>query len=882
MGKTIRKMIAATALVLIMSTAVVSAAVDLITNFNVSKTTFDPSNGETVNFNYNLNETNKVYAYMKPMSGEPKILLKSYVFQQQGSQTITWNGRDNYGNTVKDGEYVFELFVYKDGSYLDNQTESIMVKTVPVTPGVAPNVTSLVAVPAAFNPTNNETTNISFNVNTTADLFVEVINSGNQVVRTFSSYNGDSYTGQSHSVSWNGKNNSGNIVSAGLYTVKVTAENSLSNDTEVTTVSVVSGSGGNGDGDAPTISSLNVSPKTFDPKDGEDTDISFFVDKTARLTVTVSNGNSIVKTFSNYSADSFVSKSHVLTWNGRNDSGNVVADGTYIVSVRATNDKGSDSKTATVVVDSDGTTGGGDLIKNLDLNPSGTWDPTDEELEITFDVIEDDVDIEVIAKKGSTTVDIFDDNVDEEDNFEVIWDGEDEDGDLIDEGFWTIIVKADGEQLSETIKVEYETTEISDAFVTKENFDNEIDEFTHLVFRLDDDALATVQVFKGSKEVNELWDEVEVEGDKWYAVKFDGTDEDGDELSESSNYKFKLIIKDEDTEKTVDTEFVTFEIEEDDVSSSVVNVTNDFTDPVIFDEDDHDEITFNFCLDDDDSEVTLLVYSGKSASGTVKAEVLDDEDYDKGCHTFKWEPETKSGKDLSDGVYSYKLTSADGSKKDNEVARFVIGEAGKVDGKTPKPPVSGDCGGFTDTKNLTGELCEAIDWVRSRGIFTGHPDGSFRPYEVINRAEALKVSLETFDATLLPATGTTLGFVDVDPNAWYMTYVRTGKFYALLHGYLNQTEARLFNNVNRVEFLKFVFEAMDALTAYEYPGHPEVSYIDLDKNSPSQVWFWDYAGEAFKYNLYNAPGSKLNPAQFVQRGEAALLLYRLHKAGLID
>jgi len=140
---------------------------------------------------------------------------------------------------------------------------------------------------------------------------------------------------------------------------------------------------------------------------------------------------------------------------------------------------------------------------------------------------------------------------------------------------------------------------------------------------------------------------------------------------------------------------------------------------------------------------------------------------------------------------------------------------------------------------------------------------------------------------MLPSNGTNLGFRDVDPNAWYMTYARTAKFYGMLHGYLNQTEARLANNINRVEFLKFVLEASDAFTVWETPGYERSYYADVNANDPTHDWFFDYAGVARTYGLYNetydtTTGERfLNPGSLVQRGEVALVLYRMSKAGLL-
>ena len=124
-----------------------------------------------------------------------------------------------------------------------------------------------------------------------------------------------------------------------------------------------------------------------------------------------------------------------------------------------------------------------------------------------------------------------------------------------------------------------------------------------------------------------------------------------------------------------------------------------------------------------------------------------------------------------------------------------------------------------------------------------------------------------------------------------MPYVRTAVFYGMLDGYGDGT-ARLENNVNRVELLKFVLEASNQFTGYEFATgyyYPESAYtydfyadVAYDSNS---MWFYDYANAAYQYELYNTyfvNGQEyLHPAQLVERGEVALLLYRMAKADLL-
>ncbi len=74
-----------------------------------------------------------------------------------------------------------------------------------------------------------------------------------------------------------------------------------------------------------------------------------------------------------------------------------------------------------------------------------------------------------------------------------------------------------------------------------------------------------------------------------------------------------------------------------------------------------------------------------------------------------------------------------------------------------------------------------------RGIVNGYPDGSFRPDDPVNRAEALKIlmntaKLEPFDQFFYDGR-----FSDVTTGVWYQTYLETALSYDFISGYEDGT-----------------------------------------------------------------------------------------------
>ncbi|PIZ75088.1 hypothetical protein COY05_05010 [Candidatus Peregrinibacteria bacterium CG_4_10_14_0_2_um_filter_38_24] len=806
--------------------------------------------------------------------------------------------------------------------------------------GVGVNNMKVVS-PSTFNPNNGEVVQVSYDLVGTATTYSVVAG-----VQDASGINlGDLVDSKGNSVSfvstkpstgiaytWYGKE--GNTVNGaaypnGTYAIAVLVFDMAGNpvdsdfkdvyiDNEVVAVSA-----------APQVTELSADLPAFSAQKNEKTDISFTIDKDAYVKVQVKNGPTVVKTFDKYDGTKYYAstEAHSMLWDGKDSKGVALADGLYTVYVSATNDSGTNTATLPVNLTTVPASSNGN-ISDLVLDPSKTWDPVkDGALEIDFELLSKAKYLSIEAKMGNKVVEILDDQGADDGDYKEVWDGTDDDGDYVKPGTWAVTVRADGSKVTKSVNLEYAQPTLKNIYVTKSSFDPAQYEATTLVFKVDTSSVVTVEAHKDGKKEVTLVEAETMNKNKWYAVSFDGYDKNGDEVDYGKNWSFKITAKNATEDKVLDTEWVEFDVEEDIASSKATNITADFAAPAALEK--GMGRTFGYTLDGD-AEVFLAVYEGTTAGGKAKAELLDYVKQTAGYNEVFWNGLDSSKKVLKDGVYSYKLISkaSSGSSKDTEIGTFVIGNTGYFGGQdvvivddttteptfcevnykdpTCVPPVVEEpvqvvpsteaaCGEFySDMVDNSSELCEALTWVSENGIFTGYADGSFKPYKNINRAEVLKVVLKAFNVNLLPASGSDLGFKDVDSNAWYMTFARTAQFYGMLEGYNNGTEARLENNVSRVELLKFVLEASKQFTGYEFANgyyYPPVDYTKCDMyygcgyadNSETQ-WFYEYANAAFSYDLYNSYSVEgkayLHPAQEVERGEVAMLLYRMHKAGL--
>lgn len=114
---------------------------------------------------------------------------------------------------------------------------------------------------------------------------------------------------------------------------------------------------------------------------------------------------------------------------------------------------------------------------------------------------------------------------------------------------------------------------------------------------------------------------------------------------------------------------------------------------------------------------------------------------------------------------------------------------------------------------------EAIDYLEENDVVQGYSDGIYRPDNQINRAEFLKIILESLDVKL-DSGG--YCFPDVQSD-WYALYVCKAKSLGIISGY-SGGYFRPGNNINLAESLKIVLEAYDASLNYSYSEWYEPYY----------------------------------------------------------
>ncbi|MFC1751126.1 S-layer homology domain-containing protein, partial [Pseudomonadota bacterium] len=100
----------------------------------------------------------------------------------------------------------------------------------------------------------------------------------------------------------------------------------------------------------------------------------------------------------------------------------------------------------------------------------------------------------------------------------------------------------------------------------------------------------------------------------------------------------------------------------------------------------------------------------------------------------------------------------------------------------------------------------AIEYLTETGIIQGYPDGTFQADKTVSRVEFLKLALLSSKIEMDNYIPT--GFPDIDENAWYAQYVRKAASMGWVEGYPDGT-FKPTQGVNKAEALKMIGEIQE-------------------------------------------------------------------------
>ncbi|OIO53619.1 hypothetical protein AUJ46_04480 [Candidatus Peregrinibacteria bacterium CG1_02_54_53] len=178
--------------------------------------------------------------------------------------------------------------------------------------------------------------------------------------------------------------------------------------------------------------------------------------------------------------------------------------------------------------------------------------------------------------------------------------------------------------------------------------------------------------------------------------------------------------------------------------------------------------------------------------------------------------------------------------------------------------------GFSDVASGT-PVAEAAEYLRSVGILSGYEDGTFRPSQNVNRAEAIKIII----APLLKKEAldqlTQTPFSDIQAGEWYLPYVEAARQNSIVDGPPAKPAFNGTQPVTKMEFIKMV------LLAYRIDpsSYSEIRLpLSSDVTDPA-AWYYPYLRYAITASMTMVTGEgTFDPGRSLTRGDTALILYR--------
>lgn len=179
--------------------------------------------------------------------------------------------------------------------------------------------------------------------------------------------------------------------------------------------------------------------------------------------------------------------------------------------------------------------------------------------------------------------------------------------------------------------------------------------------------------------------------------------------------------------------------------------------------------------------------------------------------------------------------------------------------------------GFSDVPN-EHYAAIAINYLQAQGYVQGYEDGTFKPNQPVNRAEAMKFIIEPITEAEQLAAYTTSNYSDVSAGAWYLPYVEYGRANGVVDGPDKKPAFNGGNTVIKAEFLKMV------LLAYgiDPNSYSEIKLpLSTDVQNTSE-WFYPYLRYGITASMTRiSDQGTLDPGRQLTRGDTAVLLHRL-------
>jgi len=163
----------------------------------------------------------------------------------------------------------------------------------------------------------------------------------------------------------------------------------------------------------------------------------------------------------------------------------------------------------------------------------------------------------------------------------------------------------------------------------------------------------------------------------------------------------------------------------------------------------------------------------------------------------------------------------------------------------------------------------SIEYLYENDVIEGYADGTFGPFNLINRAEFMKMIVEGVAGITPDEDEYKNCFPDVWDD-WYAKYVCYAAEQEWVAGYGDTGYFEPADNISKAEAIKILVEAFDWETTETY------WYSDF-YDVYSDQWYYDYILAAEEKGIFDKMDSYLTPGELLNRREFSILLERAMK-----
>jgi flagellar hook assembly protein FlgD len=314
-----------------------------IIDSEVDNSSFDPWDGQETELTFTIATSAYVSVDILDDDNDLVLELVDNLYYEAGEYTVEWDGDDEYGDIVSQGDYKFKLRIEKDDE-TDKVYESVRVKK-----GANdyydftedPRLKNVYTTKDEFDPGRNETNYIVFTLTAEADLTVTIKDKYGEEVEEL--VDTDNAAPGTYVVLWDGDLAIGEDDE---YDYIIHAENSKGEVTEEGEIEVEEDVKPS---NKPNIYKNHVDSLPYNPHN-QNLGIYFKLEeRDAEVTIEIRDGSKTIAEITD--EQYFAEGAHTVYWNGIDKYGELVDNGVYKYKIVAENSKGKDTEYGTFSVE---------------------------------------------------------------------------------------------------------------------------------------------------------------------------------------------------------------------------------------------------------------------------------------------------------------------------------------------------------------------------------------------------------------------------------------------------------------------------------------------------------------------------------------------------